>query len=24
VVTTRWFDEGEKKAGKVSTWDGTI
>jgi malonate-semialdehyde dehydrogenase (acetylating)/methylmalonate-semialdehyde dehydrogenase len=24
VVTTRWFDEVEKKAGKVSTWDGTI
>ncbi|MDR1574497.1 MAG: CoA-acylating methylmalonate-semialdehyde dehydrogenase [Treponema sp.] len=24
VVTTRWFDEAEKKAGKVSTWDGTI
>ena len=24
VVTTRWFDETEKKAGKVSTWDGTI
>jgi malonate-semialdehyde dehydrogenase (acetylating)/methylmalonate-semialdehyde dehydrogenase len=24
VVTTRWFDEGEKQAGKVSTWDGTI
>ncbi|MDR1637798.1 MAG: CoA-acylating methylmalonate-semialdehyde dehydrogenase [Treponema sp.] len=24
VVTTRWFDEEEKKAGKVSTWDGTI
>jgi malonate-semialdehyde dehydrogenase (acetylating)/methylmalonate-semialdehyde dehydrogenase len=24
VVTTRWFDDEEKKAGKVSTWDGTI
>jgi malonate-semialdehyde dehydrogenase (acetylating)/methylmalonate-semialdehyde dehydrogenase len=24
VVTTRWFDETEKKAGKVGTWDGTI
>jgi malonate-semialdehyde dehydrogenase (acetylating)/methylmalonate-semialdehyde dehydrogenase len=24
VVTTRWFDEAEKKTGKVSTWDGTI
>lgn len=24
VVTTRWFDEEEKKADKVSTWDGTI
>jgi malonate-semialdehyde dehydrogenase (acetylating)/methylmalonate-semialdehyde dehydrogenase len=24
VVTTHWFDEDEKKAGKVSTWDGTI
>jgi malonate-semialdehyde dehydrogenase (acetylating)/methylmalonate-semialdehyde dehydrogenase len=24
VVTSRWFDEVEKKAGKVSTWDGTI
>ncbi|MDR3303315.1 MAG: CoA-acylating methylmalonate-semialdehyde dehydrogenase [Treponema sp.] len=24
VVTTRWFDDAEKKAGKVSTWDGTI
>jgi malonate-semialdehyde dehydrogenase (acetylating)/methylmalonate-semialdehyde dehydrogenase len=24
VVTSRWFDEAEKKAGKVSTWDGTI
>jgi malonate-semialdehyde dehydrogenase (acetylating)/methylmalonate-semialdehyde dehydrogenase len=24
VLTTRWFDEEEKKAGKVSTWDGTI
>jgi malonate-semialdehyde dehydrogenase (acetylating)/methylmalonate-semialdehyde dehydrogenase len=24
VVTTRWFDEAEKKADKVSTWDGTI
>ncbi|MDR0602415.1 MAG: CoA-acylating methylmalonate-semialdehyde dehydrogenase [Treponema sp.] len=24
VVTTRWFDDGEKKAGKVGTWDGTI
>jgi malonate-semialdehyde dehydrogenase (acetylating)/methylmalonate-semialdehyde dehydrogenase len=24
VLTTRWFDEAEKKAGKVSTWDGTI
>ncbi|MDR2741213.1 MAG: CoA-acylating methylmalonate-semialdehyde dehydrogenase [Treponema sp.] len=24
VVTTRWFDEAEKQAGKVSTWDGTI
>jgi malonate-semialdehyde dehydrogenase (acetylating)/methylmalonate-semialdehyde dehydrogenase len=24
VVTTRWFDDVEKKAGKVSTWDGTI
>jgi malonate-semialdehyde dehydrogenase (acetylating)/methylmalonate-semialdehyde dehydrogenase len=24
AVTTHWFDEEEKKAGKVSTWDGTI
>ncbi len=24
VVTTRWFDEEEKKAQRVSTWDGTI
>ena len=24
VVTTRWFDEEEKKATKVSSWDGTI
>ncbi|MDR0636253.1 MAG: CoA-acylating methylmalonate-semialdehyde dehydrogenase [Treponema sp.] len=24
VVTSRWFDEAEKKVGKVSTWDGTI
>jgi malonate-semialdehyde dehydrogenase (acetylating)/methylmalonate-semialdehyde dehydrogenase len=24
VVTTRWFDDAEKKTGKVSTWDGTI
>jgi malonate-semialdehyde dehydrogenase (acetylating)/methylmalonate-semialdehyde dehydrogenase len=24
VVTTRWFDDTEKKAGKVSTWDGTM
>jgi len=24
VVTSRWFDDEEKKAGKVSTWDGTI
>lgn len=24
VVTTRWFDEEEKKAAKVSSWDGTI
>ncbi|MFA5235842.1 MAG: CoA-acylating methylmalonate-semialdehyde dehydrogenase [Bacilli bacterium] len=24
VVTTRWFDEEEKKKTKVSTWDGTI
>ncbi|GHT98089.1 methylmalonate semialdehyde dehydrogenase [acylating] 2 [Spirochaetia bacterium] len=24
VVTTHWFNEEEKKAGKVSTWDGTI
>jgi malonate-semialdehyde dehydrogenase (acetylating)/methylmalonate-semialdehyde dehydrogenase len=24
VVTSRWFDEVEKKADKVSTWDGTI
>ncbi len=23
-VTTRWFDEEEKKSTKVSTWDGTI
>ena len=23
-VTTRWFDEEEKKAKEVSTWDGTI
>ena len=23
-VTTRWFDEEEKKKDKVSTWDGTI
>lgn len=23
-VTTRWFDEEEKKNTKVSTWDGTI
>ena len=24
VVTTHWFDEEEKKAHTVSTWDGTI
>lgn len=24
VVTTRWFDEEEAQAEKVSTWDGTI
>jgi malonate-semialdehyde dehydrogenase (acetylating)/methylmalonate-semialdehyde dehydrogenase len=24
VVTSRWFDETEKKAGQVSTWDRTI
>ena len=24
VVTTRWFDEEEKKQTAVSTWDGTI
>ncbi|MGI6200356.1 MAG: CoA-acylating methylmalonate-semialdehyde dehydrogenase [Christensenellales bacterium] len=24
VVTTRWFDEQERKAKEVSTWDGTI
>lgn len=24
VVTSRWFDEEEKKAAAVSTWDGTI
>lgn len=24
VVTTRWFDEEEKKKTTVSTWDGTI
>lgn len=24
VVTTRWFDEEEKKETSVSTWDGTI
>ncbi len=24
VVTTHWFDEHEKKAKTVSTWDGTI
>ncbi|MDR2049732.1 MAG: aldehyde dehydrogenase family protein, partial [Treponema sp.] len=24
VLTTRWFDDEEKKAGKVGTWDGTI
>ena len=24
VVTTRWFDEEEKKSTVVSTWDGTI
>lgn len=24
VVTTRWFDDEEKKATNVSTWDGTI
>lgn len=24
VVTTRWFDEEERKAKEVSTWDGTI
>lgn len=24
VVTTRWFDEEEKKNTEVSTWDGTI
>ena len=24
VVTTRWFDEEEKKFSTVSTWDGTI
>ncbi|MDR1470732.1 MAG: CoA-acylating methylmalonate-semialdehyde dehydrogenase [Spirochaetaceae bacterium] len=24
VVTSRWFDEEEKKSDKVSTWDGTI
>ena len=23
-VTTRWFDEEEKKSKEVSTWDGTI
>ena len=24
TVTTRWFDEEEKKVEKVSTWDGTV
>ena len=24
VVTSRWFDEEEKKVKTVSTWDGTI
>jgi malonate-semialdehyde dehydrogenase (acetylating)/methylmalonate-semialdehyde dehydrogenase len=24
VVTTRWFDDSEKKQEKVTTWDGTI
>jgi malonate-semialdehyde dehydrogenase (acetylating)/methylmalonate-semialdehyde dehydrogenase len=24
VVTARWFDDEEQKAGRVSTWDGTI
>ena len=24
VVTTRWFDDEEKKNSEVSTWDGTI
>ena len=24
AVTTRWFHEEERKAKKVSTWDGTI
>ena len=24
VVTTRWFDEEEKKRAKIDTWDGTI
>ncbi len=24
TVTTKWFDEEEKKSTKVSTWDGTI
>jgi malonate-semialdehyde dehydrogenase (acetylating)/methylmalonate-semialdehyde dehydrogenase len=24
VVTIRWFDDVEKKVGKVSIWDGTI
>ena len=24
VVTTRWFDEEERKKKTVSTWDGTI
>lgn len=24
TVTSRWFDENEIKAEKVSTWDGTI
>ena len=24
AVTTHWFDEEEKKATEVSTWDGTI
>lgn len=24
VVTARWFDDAEAKAGRVDTWDGTI